>query len=104
MAVRTTDRERFVDTILKPTVITHPSARLRGMLTRLALATNRLSNDLEDMAKSLKISRSGSNGKFEARVLGVTKDGVRILKPKGPATHFTQKEVREAVAMARAKR
>jgi hypothetical protein len=31
------------------------------------------------------------------KVLGVTRDGVRILKP-GRATHFTPKEAREAVA------
>lgn len=37
-----------------------------------------------------------------AEVLGVTKDGVRILKPKGPATHFTRKELRETVATVRA--
>jgi hypothetical protein len=36
------------------------------------------------------------------KVLGVTKDGVRILKPKGKAAHFTQKELRDAVAAARA--
>ncbi len=36
------------------------------------------------------------------KVLGVTKDGVRILKPKGKATHFTPKELRDAVATARA--
>jgi len=35
-------------------------------------------------------------------VLGVTKDGVRILKPRGKATHFTPKELRDAVAAARA--
>jgi hypothetical protein len=37
-----------------------------------------------------------------SNVLGVTKDGVRILKPKGKATHFTQKEVRNAVVAVRA--
>jgi len=36
------------------------------------------------------------------KVVGVTKDGVRILKPKGKATHFTPKELRDAVATARA--
>ncbi len=37
-----------------------------------------------------------------AEVLGVTKDGVRILKPRGKATHFTPTELRDAVATARA--
>ena len=36
------------------------------------------------------------------KVLGVTTDGVRILKPKGNATHFTPKELREAVATVKA--
>ena len=35
------------------------------------------------------------------KVLGTTKDGVKILKPKGRATHFTGKELREAIATVR---
>ena len=35
------------------------------------------------------------------KVLGTTKDGVKILKPKGRATHFTDKELREAIATVR---
>lgn len=57
------------------------------------------------MAKvSGKTARNGKTGKFVggAKVLGTTKDGVRILKPKGKATHFTQKEIRDAIASARA--
>lgn len=50
--------------------------------------------------------RDGSkSGKFvvhDINVLGTTKDGVRILKPKNSATHFTEREVRHAVASARA--
>lgn len=36
------------------------------------------------------------------KVLGVTKDGVRILKPKSGATHFSAKEIRDAIATVRA--
>jgi len=57
------------------------------------------------MAKALtKIGRDGKPGKFVggSRVLGTTKDGVHILKPTGKATHFTPKELRDAVATARA--
>ncbi|MFO1102380.1 MAG: hypothetical protein U1E20_05690 [Methylocystis sp.] len=36
------------------------------------------------------------------KVLGVTKDGVRILKPKGKATHFSTKEIRDAISTVRA--
>jgi hypothetical protein len=35
------------------------------------------------------------------KVLGTTKDGVRILKPKGHATHFSEKESRKAIATVR---
>jgi hypothetical protein len=57
------------------------------------------------MAKpSKKMIRASKTGERFAgtKVLGVTKDGVRILKPKGNATHFTGSELREAVATARA--
>jgi len=57
------------------------------------------------MAKvSKKTGHGGKSGKFVAgiKVLGTTKDGVRILKPKGNATHFTQKEIYSTVASVRA--
>jgi hypothetical protein len=57
------------------------------------------------MAKiQAKTGRGGKTVKFVAgaKVLGTTKDGVRILKPRGKATHFTQKELRDAVASVRA--
>jgi len=42
-------------------------------------------------------------GKVEgAKVLFTTKDGVRILKPKAKATHFTEKELDRAIAAAMA--
>ena len=59
------------------------------------------------MAKTSSKTRSSGKGVETFRgheVLAVTKDGVRILKPKGKATHFTTKEIREAVAAARAAR
>ncbi|WKL57566.1 hypothetical protein Q1W73_00850 [Asticcacaulis sp. ZE23SCel15] len=34
------------------------------------------------------------------KVLGVTKDGVKILRPKFPPKSFTERELREAVAKA----
>jgi hypothetical protein len=57
------------------------------------------------MAKiSKKMGQGSKSAKSVAgvKVLGTTKDGVRILKPKGKATHFTQKELHGAVASARA--
>lgn len=56
------------------------------------------------MAKaSKKMGYAGKSAKsVSGKVLGTTKDGVRILKPKGKATHFTQKELRSAVASVRA--
>jgi hypothetical protein len=57
------------------------------------------------MTKSIspKVGRSANSGRFVGgyKVLGTTKDGVRILKPKGHATHFTDKELRKAIATVR---
>ena len=50
-----------------------------------------------DTARAGKTARSVGGYK----VLGTTKDGVRILKPKGRATHFTQHELRRAIATVR---
>ena len=63
-------------------------------------------NDLDAMTKApAKAIRDSKSGKSVAgKVLGTTRDGVRILKPRGNATHFTQKELRDAVARARAGR
>jgi hypothetical protein len=47
--------------------------------------------------------RGSKAGRFVGgyKVLGTTKDGVKILKPKGRATHFTEKELRDAIAIVR---
>jgi hypothetical protein len=56
------------------------------------------------MAKALpRKTADRTSRKPEGNVLGVTRDGVRILKP-GRATHFTTKEAREAVAIVLANR
>ena len=34
-------------------------------------------------------------------VLGITSDGVAVLKPRFKATHFTDEEIREAILKAR---
>lgn len=48
--------------------------------------------------------REESTGQFttarKAPILGVTKDGVKILRPRHKPTNFTRQEVREAVAKA----
>jgi hypothetical protein len=57
------------------------------------------------MSKDLaKTAPGGKSAKpvARAKVLGTTSDGVHILKPRGKATHFTQKELRDAVATVRA--
>jgi hypothetical protein len=50
-----------------------------------------------------KAVRNAQTGRLVGgyKVLGTTKDGVKILKPKGRATHFTEKELREAIATVR---
>jgi len=52
---------------------------------------------------SKSLPNEGASSAHGPSAVGVTKDGVRILKSKGKATHFTAKEIREAVAAARAK-
>jgi hypothetical protein len=59
-----------------------------------------------DMKLSTLLQRTGAPSlsqylKETEGVLGTTKDGVHIRKPKGSATHFSAQEVRDAVAKAR---
>jgi hypothetical protein len=59
------------------------------------------------MSKSPKhIGSSPKSGKAAkaGKVLGTTADGVRILKPKGKATHFSAKELQAAIVNARSAR
>jgi hypothetical protein len=48
--------------------------------------------------KTAPSKRRPKNGTRKSEVLGVTKDGVKILKPARAPTNFTIEEVREAVA------
>jgi hypothetical protein len=61
--------------------------------------------DRKSMAKSTAptAARNAKSGRFvgEYKVLGTTKDGVKILKPKGRPTHFTEKELRDAITVVR---
>lgn len=50
---------------------------------------------------TVKLPRSSVTGEFVDRsILGVTRDGIVIRKSPGRATHFTDKELREAVRAA----
>jgi hypothetical protein len=55
---------------------------------------------------SKAVSRKGSKvaSRKASKVLGTTFDGVRILKPKGRATHFTVSELEAAISRVRAAR
>ncbi len=69
-----------------------------------ALAKREKANHSSGMAKvSKKTGQGGKSSKSVAgvKVLGTTKDGVRILKPRGKPTHFTQKELHRVVALVR---
>jgi hypothetical protein len=55
------------------------------------------------MAKD-EMAMVGGGDKAKRRatpVLGVTRDGVRILKQPGGATHFTAKELHDAIRLVR---
>jgi hypothetical protein len=59
-------------------------------------------------AKKASKAGAGKTSKAASRkdpkVLGTTFDGVKILKPKHKATHFTTGELRRAIGSARATR
>jgi hypothetical protein len=51
---------------------------------------------------ALRNSKSGKFAPVRGRpVLGVTRDGVAILRPPQGATHFTTDELRRAIAQVR---
>ncbi|MDC7677323.1 hypothetical protein [Asticcacaulis machinosus] len=52
---------------------------------------------------NMQAPKSFKKADSRPKVLGVTKDGVKILAPRRKATNFTQAELREAVAKALAK-
>lgn len=53
------------------------------------------------MAKSSSAQAGKSHQTSAPKVLGVTRDGVHILKPASPATHFTAREIRQAISTVR---
>ena len=55
------------------------------------------------MTKTRKIGRDAKTGKFVGgyEVLGKTRDGVRILKPKGKPKSFTVIQLKKAIAAQR---
>ena len=57
--------------------------------------------DLPAMAKSLSAQSGKPHRTAAPKVLGVTRDGVHILKPASPATHFTTREIRRAISTVR---
>ncbi|MCA3554660.1 hypothetical protein [Aestuariivirga sp.] len=50
-----------------------------------------------DRNASKKPAKYGVGGSQSARVAGIAADGVVILRSRGPATHFTQREADRAV-------
>lgn len=57
-----------------------------------------------DTKPHTSLKREDHTGQFttyrKPSILGVTKDGVKILRPRHKPTNFTRQEVREAVAKA----
>jgi hypothetical protein len=54
------------------------------------------------ISASARNPKTGKFAKVRGRpVLGVTQDGVAILKPRQGATHFTTDEIRRAIARVR---
>lgn len=51
-------------------------------------------------ARKRSKSKFAGTGHYGSGYLGVTKDGVKILRPKFPPKNFTEKELQEAVSKA----
>jgi hypothetical protein len=78
-------------------------AKAKTPAAKIARRFNRTEGAVRQKALGLGISLNarGTSRKTKSHVsdkavLGVTSDGVRILKPR-PATNFSQKEIREAI-------
>jgi hypothetical protein len=56
-----------------------------------------------EKSSKAKVKRSGSTGGYVDghRVLGKTREGIIILRPKGNATHFTDREILKAIHAVR---
>lgn len=71
---------------------------------RPSLAFPRRPADVSDMKTPLgsrATPKAQCSRQRPHKVLGVTRDGVRILEPNGPATHFTALEIRDAIRVVR---
>jgi hypothetical protein len=68
----------------------------------LTRKTSKVASAKTSKVVSRKTSKVAS--RKSSKVLGTTSDGVRILKPKGRATHFTVPQLEAAISRVRAKR
>jgi len=59
------------------------------------------SDPIKPRREAKTVARDARTGEF---IIGTTRDGVRILKPKGKATNFTQKELRDAITTVRSRK
>jgi hypothetical protein len=79
-------------------------------VSRLATNAPRVVAPKTSKVASAKTSKVGSHktsklaSRKASKVLGTTSDGVRILKPKGRATHFTAPQLEAAISRVRAAR
>lgn len=74
--------------------------------TNAPKAVTRKTSKLAVAKTSKVVSRKASKvgGGKTSKVLGTTSDGVRILKPKGRATHFTAPQLEAAISRVRSAR
>jgi hypothetical protein len=68
----------------------------------VARKTSKVANAKTAKSVSRKTSKVAS--RKTSKVLGTTSDGVRILKPKSRATHFTVPQLKAAISRVRAAR
>jgi hypothetical protein len=74
--------------------------------TKVSKVTGQKRSTVVSKKASKVVSRKSSKAAMRKapKVLGTTFDGVRILKPRGRATHFTVPELEAAISRVRAAR
>jgi hypothetical protein len=82
--------------------MTKSSNSRASKVSRLATNAPKVVARKTSKVASAKTSKLAS--RKASKVLGTTSDGVRILKPKGRATHFTVPQLEAAISRVRAAR
>jgi hypothetical protein len=83
-----------------------PALKVNRLAKKASKAVARKTSKVASAKTSKSVSRKTSKvtSHKTSKVLGTTSDGVRILKPKRRATHFTVPQLKAAISRVRAAR